>query len=468
MAAAPKNVDINLVRKLTPLDTLTLPKVEEILAKSAVQKIPVGRVLFKEGDRDKWTVYLLTGTIELSSEDGKSENIKPGTNIALKPLAKGTPRPLTATAKTEVSVLIIDTELLDIMVNWNAPGSIEVSDFDSEDEDEDDWMTKFLNSNAFIQLPTSNMQALMMKLEEMPMRKGKMVIKEGDSVDNHYYIIKQGQCIVSRKDEKTGKQIPLAILKTGVGFGEEALITGAARGATVSMKSDGIVLKLVKEDFIELLAKPLIHFITDKEIEAVSPSDIVYIDVRNKLEHKANGIEGSIHCPIQTIREKITTLDPEQHYIVYSNEENRASSAAFLFIQQGYEVSVLRKGVGKPNIDEVLLEAAEAEENTDPENAIEITTSTEAVLGNEPKVNNDNVNNELAQCKGDYEKQLAISEQARKKAEEMIMRLKTELQKTREIAQKESKIAKNAVLLARKADARAKQLEAELKELKGS
>jgi len=457
MAVAPKNVDINLVRKLTPLDTLTRSKVEEVLEKSAVQKIPAGRVLFKEGDRDKWTVYLLQGTVELSAESGKKETIKPGTNIALRPLAKGVPRPLTAMAKSEVNVLIIDTELLDLMVNWNAPGSIEVSDFDSEDEDDDDWMTKFLNSNAFIQLPTSNMQALMMKLEEMPMRKGKMVIKEGDSIDNHYYIIKQGQCIVSRKDDKTGKQVPLAILKNGVGFGEEALITGAARGATVSMKTDGIVLKLVKDDFIELLAKPLIHFITDKELEAVDSTDVVYIDVRTKVEHNANGIDGSLNFPIRTIRENIATLDPEKHYIVYSSEENRASSAAFLFIQQGYEVSVLRKGVGKPDIDEALVEAEEAAENESPPlriDDIETTGSNEASLNGDASIEQ-------------YQKQLAISEEARKKAEMMVNKLKMELQKTREIAQKESKIAKNAVLIARKGEARIKQLEAELKELKG-
>lgn len=461
MAVSPKNVDINLVRKLTPLDTLTLPKVEEVLAKSAVQKIPSGRVLFKEGDRDKWTVFLLSGTIELSATNGKTEVVNPGTNIALKPLAKGTPRPLTATAKSEVNVLIIDTELLDLMVNWNAPGSIEVSDFDSEEEDEDDWMTKFLNSNAFIQLPAANMQALMMKLEEMPMRKGKMVIKEGDSADNHYYIIKQGQCIVSRKDEKSGKQIPLAILKTGVGFGEEALITGAARGATVSMKTDGVVLKLIKEDFIELLAKPLIHFITDKEIEAVNPSDIIYIDVRNRAEHRANGVEGSLHCPIRTIREKISTLDPALHYIVYSNEENRASSAAFLFIQQGYEVSVLRKGVGKPDIDEADLEDELEEELVQtPSITEESALATNSKPAELPPLNG-NAGVE------EYQKRLTASEEARKRAEAMVAKLKVELQKTREIAQKESKIAKNAVAIVRKAEAKVKQLEAEVSRLKG-
>ena len=53
MAVSPKSVDMNLVRKLIPLDTLVISKVEEVLDKAALQKVPAERMLFKEGDKDK-------------------------------------------------------------------------------------------------------------------------------------------------------------------------------------------------------------------------------------------------------------------------------------------------------------------------------------------------------------------------------------------------------------------------------
>jgi CRP-like cAMP-binding protein len=465
MAVSPKNVDINLVRKFAPLDTLALKKVEEVLEKSALQKVPAGRMLFKEGDKDKWTVYLLSGEVELNSSNGSTELIKSATDKALKPLAKGIPRAVTATSKTNVTVLIIDTELLNVLVNWNSPSSIEVSDFGDEEDDEDDWMTRFLQSGAFIQLPAANMQSLLMKLEEVPLTKGKIVIKEGDTEDQNYYIIKQGQCIVSRLDSKSGKQKPLAILKSGVGFGEEALITGTARGASVSMKTDGVVLKLDKTDFIDLLVKPLIHIISKDEVAAIEDNVVTYVDVRSKIEYQKNGLENSIHCPVRNVREKISQLDPETHYIVYSNSENRASSVAFLFIQQDLYVSVLRDGIGKPDLtDEEINASIKAEEKSGSE-------TSKPQLKIQPQTEKEHQTNDATQTanKQDinyYIEQLKISEQAREQAEANASKLKDELAQVKEAALKDNKLAKNAIVILKKSEIRIKNLEAELKVLK--
>ncbi len=445
MAVSPKNVDIKLIKQFSPFDTLGLSKIEEILAKSAIQKVPAGKMLFKEGDRDKWTVYLLAGELELSSSQHSSQVLLAGDKNALKQISHGIPRVFTATAKTDVSVLIIDTGLFNAIINSRSSNSITVSDFGSDEEDDDDWMTKFLQSGAFIQLPAANMQALLIKLEEVPLSKGKMVIREGDLEDQNYYIIKQGQCIVSRKDPKTGKQKPLAILKSGVGFGEEALITETCRGATVSMKSDGVVLKLPKHDFIELLVKPTIHIQSQSEIDELIKEgyDVTYIDVRSKAEHQANGLPNSLHCPIRDIRDFFNSLDPESHYVMYSNTEHRSSSAAFLFIQQNFEVSVLKGGVGN------------SEAST--------TTTTTTASSEQAPVEEDK--NDEAKDISFYQEELKkmevdrqLTNAARLQAEAMVTKLKKELINAKELAQKEARIAKNAMTLLRQAEEKLKKL----------
>jgi len=63
MAAVPK-LDVNIARKFHPFDSQSVKKVQEIIEKSAVQKLPADRMLFKQGDNDKWTIYLLSGKVE--------------------------------------------------------------------------------------------------------------------------------------------------------------------------------------------------------------------------------------------------------------------------------------------------------------------------------------------------------------------------------------------------------------------
>jgi len=458
MAVSPKSVDLNLVRKLSPLDTLSIDKIEEVLDKSVLQKVPTGKVLFQEGDRDQWTVYLLSGEVELSSSKSSTKKLTAGDAAALKPLSDGVPRLFTATAKSQLSVLIIDTQLFKVIVDGASPGSIEVSDM-GEDEDEDDWMSKFLQSSAFIQLPAANMQAVLMKLQEVPLTKGKMVIREGDTEDQNYYIIKQGSCIVSRKDEASGKQKPLAVIGTGIGFGEEALITGVARGATVSMKSDGVVLKLFKDDFIELLVKPILQMNTLKQIEEMQGTElkIQFVDVRDKVEHAANGLEGSIHTTLRDIRDLIATLDDDVHYVIYSNTEHRASAGAFLFIQQDLDASVLRGGVGKPTQEQLDSVPEDVKNATKAPKTVNASSSlTEMPSEDRSELLSDDDND------GDkdidyYKDKLSKTQSALKKADEMIAKLKQELLRTREIAQKEAKIAKNAVILLKKAEAKLKE-----------
>ncbi|MCK5666928.1 MAG: cyclic nucleotide-binding domain-containing protein, partial [Thiotrichaceae bacterium] len=122
MAAAP-NLDINVIKHFHPLDSLSIDKVQEIIDKSAVQKIPAGRTLFKKGDRDQWTVYLLSGSIEIKTPGSKKEIIEANSEEAKTAIANESPRPASAKAKTDISILIIDTELLEILLNWNAPSS---------------------------------------------------------------------------------------------------------------------------------------------------------------------------------------------------------------------------------------------------------------------------------------------------------------------------------------------------------
>ena len=79
MAAAPA-IDIKKLKNLVPLDSLSEEKLREVSQKSTIQKISAGRTLFKTGDRDKWTVFLLEG--ELEPRSGRSRLTSPITGAS--------------------------------------------------------------------------------------------------------------------------------------------------------------------------------------------------------------------------------------------------------------------------------------------------------------------------------------------------------------------------------------------------
>ena len=269
MAAVPK-LEVSIARKFQPFEALSDDKVKEIIEKSAIQKLPAGRYLFKQGDKDNWSIFLISGTVELQQADGSTLPIQADTASAKHAISNLIPRLASARSKTKITILVIDRGLLELLLDWHSSSSIHVSELD---EDDDDWMTRFLQSNAFMQLPPANIQALMMRLEEQSLNKGDVIFEENSLTDNKFYIIQEGTCKVSKTNTTSGTEITLAQLRHGDSFGEEALITGGIRGARVTMQTDGVISSLNKRDFIELLVSPLIQRIKINAVNKLIKSE---------------------------------------------------------------------------------------------------------------------------------------------------------------------------------------------------
>ena len=348
MSALKKNIDKKSLRNFTPLDKLSIDKLNELLDKSIVEEIPAGRVLFRQGEKDKRSIYLLEGQVELQvTGNTKAEVVKAKTLEAKYPIADSLPRPSTCRARTGVTALIVDTDHLEILLAHDPSGTYEVTELgvDNESKDNTDWMLRFLQSRAFLQLPTANIQGLLMRLVERPAKRGEAVLQQG-SQDDFYYIVKQGKCTVSRRPAPKAEDIRLAILSVGDGFGEESLITNGKRNATVTMQEDGILMQLHKKDFMELLVEPLIRHIDLATATAQTKQHASLIDVRTNKAFSENGLEHATNIPLSMLRIKLATLNPTSDYILYCNDGHQSAAAAFLMIQQGLNCKVIRNGIG--------------------------------------------------------------------------------------------------------------------------
>lgn len=343
-------VDKNILKAFVPASALNSENFQELAGKTFIEDVAAGKAIFKEGDTDRKSVYLVDGAVDIVLANGEKKTIAAGTDAAKHALANQQPRKATVTATVDSQIVRIDSDLLDILLTWDQLSGIEVDeiqvDESSEEEaDEDgDWMTRILQSKAFMQVPPANIQAMFMRMQDVPVKAGDVIIKQGDDGD-YYYIIKNGKCKVTRTS-KTGSELTLATLGDGDAFGEEALLSEAKRNANIVMTTDGALVRLAKEDFNELLKEPMLSWVTNEEADAmVAEGNTVWIDVRLESEHKNSGIEGSVNIPLFMLRLKAQTLDPDKKYILYCDSGRRSSACAFLLSERGLDVYCLKGGL---------------------------------------------------------------------------------------------------------------------------
>jgi len=344
------------LRRLSPLDSLS-SKHFELLAKK-IKLVPAekGEVLFKKGESDKSHIYLIEGKVELVKGNQTVDIVAADSEQAKHPIAHAQPRTMNARIiTTEAGYIKIPSDMLDIMLTWDQTGDYHVDEVTQmEDEDVTDWMVNILQSKAFRRVSPANLQSIFLRLEEVQYKAGDVVIKQ-DKEGDYFYIVKSGICQATRTLPSRRGSIKLAELRPGDIFGEEALISDTPRNATMTMVTDGSLMRLSKDDFLSLMNEPMLNKITYKQgMELAKQKSIVWLDVRLPNEYKQMRIPGSLNLPLVFLRLKMNKLDKNKAFIVYCDTGGRSSAASFLLGLEGYDAYVLENGL--QNVKEELLE----------------------------------------------------------------------------------------------------------------
>lgn len=342
MGNSEKKINSRELATLVPINALTQENFEELARKTHLQAVPAGRTLFKQGETDKHAVYVMEGEVELT-DDTQTSTITGGSPEARHPLSPQQPRAHLARAKTDCTVAIVDRDLLDVLLTWDQSSSYKVEEIEESDADAD-WMSRLLHTPSIMQLPAANIQSLFMKLEQVPVRAGEVVIRQGDEGD-YYYIISEGRCQVSRLSPRTHEDVLLAELAAGEAFGEEALISENQRNATITMLTDGVLMRLGKSDFIELMKEPLNSKISYADAGKMVEQGAVWLDVRLPSEFSNGSLPGSVNLPLFFLRKKADEINNERTYIMVCDTGRRSASAAYLLAERGFDVYVLEGGL---------------------------------------------------------------------------------------------------------------------------
>src|SRR5690606_2093106 len=346
---------IEQLKKLAPIAVLSEARLMELAGLCFIETVsrnldPLRMNILKTGDQ---SLYLLKGDLGVRLADGSKKIMRGGTEAASHPVNDGRLNVVDTIAITDVEILRIDADLLDIMLTWDQLSGYEPpaekiqAAAGAYKRPVKEWMRETatfsankLQSGVFSRLPSANIEEMFRRMETLPVKAGQVIITQGAEGD-YYYLIEQGQAVVSRVDSATQKSMQLAELHEGDGFGEEALVSDNKRNATVSMKSDGSLLRLKKSDFIELLKAPIVRRVDQATAADKIKQGAQLLDVRFKSEYQYQHPEGAISAPLHELRSIAPQLEKSREYLVYCQTGRRSSAAAFILAQFGLTAYVM-------------------------------------------------------------------------------------------------------------------------------
>jgi CRP-like cAMP-binding protein len=330
-------INLSVFRHFVPTHSLSPADRAELARHAYVAGYQPGQALFHRGDSAKTVAYLISGEVELVSELG-ARLVAGDTEESRFALASGEKRAVTATCTRPAQVLFIDRVHLDLMLTWAQTGAVEVREFDEGDAQ--DWMSAMLRNPAFHRIPPANIAQIIASVEQVEFASGETIIRQGEPGD-YYYVVTDGLCQVVLQDVTTGQERELDRIGQGFGFGEEALVSGDPRNATVRALSRCALVRLAAQDFNRLLRNPMMQ---RANLDAL-PLGAVIVDVRLPEEYQRGHLAGAVNLPLRRLRSEARGMDASRPLIVYCDTGRRSASATFLLTERGFDARWVERGV---------------------------------------------------------------------------------------------------------------------------
>ncbi|MFT5560467.1 MAG: CRP-like cAMP-binding protein/rhodanese-related sulfurtransferase [Sulfitobacter sp.] len=322
-----------MLGRFSPFQLLTANALEEACRSATLTNAPKGKVVFKREDTREACWWLLSGSIDLVNAEFQTTQQDSDAPNNCRCLEEAEHYQHTAIATVDCLMISMDQDTLDLIMTVD-----QATDDDSSD---DDWMTRLLSSRLFDFVPPANIQALFQNFSPINFNEGDEVIRQGATGD-YFYVIKQGQASIDHNTDEQHEH--LKKIGPGASFGEDALISDKKRNATVTMLTPGILMRLGKEQFNDLLVKPASEYVTLDEVRNViagGEQKISLIDVRHPSEIEVEIVAGTENIPLQLLRSHFAKMDQETVYVV-ATPGRRAELGSLLLTQAGFDSYILQ------------------------------------------------------------------------------------------------------------------------------
>ncbi|EIT67647.1 hypothetical protein WQQ_40820 [Hydrocarboniphaga effusa AP103] len=299
-----------------------------------------GSWLFRCGERSTQALLLLHGIVQIEDQLGRPiAELRGSTASASDAFGTDSPQLTSARCISDVLCLRIDASLLEITLSWDQSSGVEVAEIGGFGDQ--DWIFRLLQTRTMQELPSAHLQALFMAMHPLDVRADTRIIEQGASGD-YFYVIDEGECRALYERGPDSEPELLARFVGGDCFGEEALISGAPRSATVVASRASRLRRIDRANFLKLLNEPLTRSISlDRALARISKRQALWLDLR---ADETAPLEHSIRVPAHLLRSRSEQLDPDREYICVCENGFRSRVATFLLQQRGIGAFALEGG----------------------------------------------------------------------------------------------------------------------------
>lgn len=318
-----------LLRRFDTFAGLDAARLRTISRLSSRVRFPASRWLLRPGRALHHHHFLISGKVRTLSPE---RVVRASRAAARAPLFPGHAGIFTL---TDVEMLRIDSSELEFLLESRP------LDCGSVDEAGDHWQLRFLRSHMMSSLPMSCWQSLLRVLEPGVYEPGTDVVVEGmEGVERnrlagataagakseipYCYILAAGRAVIHRREGSCARV--LRHLGPGDFFGEDALLSGRPRNATVTALDRIRVMRLAAPDFQRFLLSAMDAESAAAKLTLGRRDDPQYSNIASSVL----GVDVAAG-----LRERLETLDPCGSYLLRGDDPQLVALALFLLRQRG-------------------------------------------------------------------------------------------------------------------------------------
>ena len=301
--------------RLEPYSRLHAQQLMDLVKRCKELNIAAGRRFEVRNQATRGQCFLVEGSVQICSADRLRlkvwEEFDHRHPRARQPLLPDNSTGRYVLTRSRSRIVVVDSE-----INAGA-GNLSVTPIGSSDESA--WMRTFLGGSLTAQLTPRALRDLFREFEPEQVSEGQIIGKIGEH-SARFHVIKRGQVRILDR-------VTLAVLGPGEFFGEDSLIRGRTRNATIASLTDGELLWIHAEAFRRLLRS---SFVRDLRTGMAA--------VRVNLVSASHAPSDSAHLNLETsaLRDSLHLFNPETRYLLLG-ERGDVELGAFILTHHGYD-----------------------------------------------------------------------------------------------------------------------------------
>lgn len=341
MAQLSREEAFRLINTFNPLNQIAPKYHPQLTSQLELIIAKAGETIIKPNKHSEQFHFLVKGHVEIRESFEDRYPLNHSDHLCNQPLESRLKNRSSIKALEDCTLLVADANQVSQLLEWSQDYSIFYLDEDDlslnatdliDDNYQDDWENVFIRSNLAANLTNTIIHQLMSQLENIKVKANDTIIK-AQTCGDYFYLIKQGNAEV-HSDPKGPFRGEHFTLGPGNYFGDEALVAETTRNATVTMTTDGVLGRLTKEQFNELIKQYLVNPLNADTINL--EDDVQLLDVRFPIEYKRGHKKNSTNMPISFLRLQLQDMQQSLLYVVSPADDSRGELATYLMRQAGY------------------------------------------------------------------------------------------------------------------------------------